>query len=84
MDIIWAILPFFMFFLYDVNGIIWRVRAFRVFFMLGVVLIIINTTVLIVNNYTYGSVKLVYLAPAVLCFFMLFYSMFLALPFQKT
>ncbi len=83
-NIIWAILPFFLFILYDVNGILWRIRIFRSFFLLGVVLIIINTSVQIVDNYTAGSVNLVYLAPAVLCCVMLFYSLFFALPFQKT
>ncbi len=83
-NIIWAILPFFLFILYDVNGILWRIRIFRSFFLLGVVLIIINTSVQIVDNYTAGSVNLVYLAPAVLCCVILFYSLFFALPFQKT
>ncbi len=84
LNIVVAVLPFVMFILYDVNSVKWEIAVFRKLFLIGVVLIIINTIVIIINNYTLYSAEIVYAAPALLCLCMLIYSLFFALPFQDT
>ena len=83
-----GVLAFALFIVYDINGVIFKNRLLSGCFMLGIFLlggstvgIVVTSTDLIQTNVLsviiYGSL-------AVLCFCLLIYTLFFALPFQDT
>ena len=84
---IFGIVAFGLFVLYDINSVLWKCRWLHPFFLTGCVLLALITAIQI-----YSSVKTVqinaffwvFLVFALLFFGIMIYTLFFALPFEKT
>ena len=79
---------FFLFFLYDYNSILWQNKWLRSFFFLGCLLLVIATMTLLIpvifNSNDNNWLTPIGLFFSILFFGLLIYTLFFALPFQKT
>lgn len=86
--IIWGIIGFLLFFLYDWNSLTGRFRVMRLSFMAGCVLLIGAAAGLVVEavgTVRFGVIRgCVFLSGAAVFFVLLIYALFFALPFKKT
>ncbi|MGF6366906.1 protein-S-isoprenylcysteine O-methyltransferase Ste14 [Aequitasia blattaphilus] len=85
--IIFGLIGFICYIIYDINAIIWKKKVFFSFFFLGSIIVILSS--LYSYTTTYGeagfSERVFLMFVFSLCFFLLLiYTLFFALPFQKT
>ncbi|MBQ4354242.1 MAG: hypothetical protein IJC71_05040 [Clostridia bacterium] len=79
---------FLLFFLYDVNSITGRFRLFRTFFLAGCILLVLSTVLCLLpawKMHTFGTwADMILLLLGALSLAALIYTLFFALPFEKT
>lgn len=83
-----GIAAFGLYFIYDINSFLWQKKSLHVFFLLGTVLLGIATGLDLWEAWVAGAFSgvadVLLLIAAFSCFAALIYSLFFALPFQKT
>lgn len=80
---------FGLFVLYDINSVVWKRKSLRCLFSLGVLLLVIATGMCLLREYARsrlaaGPLALLALLPGAVCFALMVYALFFALPFTET
>jgi len=83
-----GVLCFVMFVIYDVNSVLWHNKILHKFFLFSCILLFLITIIQIYNALRicllFNIYKIIYLMLSILFFMLLIYTIFFALPFNKT
>lgn len=83
-----GVLAFALFFVYDINSVVFQNKLLSGCFILGVILLGGSTLGIVVSSRALIQINafdlILYGSLAVICFFLLIYTLFFALPFQET
>ena len=82
-----GVFGFLLYFLYDVNSILWKKKIFQSNFLVGTICIVIGTLYEMISNrgvYTFNGISKTCLFLSVICFILLIYTLFFSLPFDDT
>lgn len=85
--VIMGLFSFLLFGIYDINQVKWKRRELKSFFFIGLVILIVSTLWLLISSkilYRATTVEVVLLIISLGFFILLYYSLFLAIPFGKT
>ncbi|GAB6106481.1 hypothetical protein [Fusibacter bizertensis] len=79
-----GVIGFILYYLYDVNSIIWKVQYLHSAFILGTLLQMVATLGLLIQSASYFNFNLLWIITGCYNLAMLIYSLFFALPFEET
>lgn len=87
-NVIWGVLGFCLFLLYDLNSVIWKKKVLHGSFFAGCILLVIGSTGLggeaLAGGGPAGVLDFILISFGVLNLILLIYTLFFALPFEKT
>lgn len=87
-NVIWGVLGFCLFGLYDVNSVIWKIKAIHSSFAAGCILLVIGSAGLgyeaLAAGGPAGVCDYILISLGILNMFLLIYTLFFALPFEET
>lgn len=87
-NVIWGVLGFLLFLLYDINSVTWKMKALHSSFAAGCILLVVGSTGLGYEALTAGGPAgirdYILISLGVLNMFLLVYTLFFALPFKET
>ena len=87
-NVIWGVLGFSLFLLYDLNSVIWKKKTLHGSFSVGCLLLVIGSVGLGYEAMTVGGpagvLDFILISFGILNMFLLIYTLFFALPFEET
>ena len=79
---------FFLYFIYDINSVKWKLPALQKFFAIGSLCVIVSTIWKLIESYSIGRIKQpilwMWIFAGMLFLALLIYTLFFALPFEET
>ena len=79
---------FFLYFIYDINSVKWKLPALQKFFAIGSLGVIVSTIWKLIESYSIGRIKQpilwMWIFAGMLFLALLIYTLFFALPFEET